>query len=1041
LFFEKKLLSFVVLTNPDSFKRSTMKKFILFFPFYVFFLFFTENCFSQISGTVFRDYNGDGLQNNSAADLTNAAVQETGIAGVTINAYNISDIKIAIQTTDANGNYIFAVGIGLNQIAANIPVRLEFILPANCVVSGQYDFAGSNAKTYGSNIQFKTQAATMVAANLAVNYPAQYRGNNNNPKVIVTRYNNANPVAAPAGNGANQIAMYAFNYTAKGQTTTGNNARTSLATASQIGSCWGIAYNKFNDRIYTSAVLKRHSGLGPGGPVASPNPANAPGAVYVVNPNIANSGDFFFSMDALGAAYYTHHHTAGNILNVRDNISRGLNKNVNFPSADASCFDLIGKAGVGDLELSDNGRFMWLTNLYDRKIYRIDLINPTAPVAPTAATAATVVTSWSLPSLTCSNGQLRPWGLKWYKGKLYVGVVCTGENESNANTALNMNVNYNGTSVMGGSFNTNNSYILAFDPEAGGSWATALTIPLSYPRGNAADEDFNITRWYNWTSNFNVIKYVPSSPSTGMALIRPQPILSNIEFDVEGSMMISFMDRLSLQTGINQPDTFGVGSYYGELGGDLIRAYNNGCTYQLETNAKEGTASSKPATTGANTGQGMGSGVFAAGGTNYGEFYWDERYYYPSAGYFAHCETSLGGIAFLPGSGEIMDGVMDPLEIYTNGTVRLSNTTGGGNNSQYEINSSLEPGSFGKGSTIGDIELILPPAPIEIGNRVWRDENGDGLQSANETGMPGVEMELLNAGGTLIASVITDANGNYYFSSAAGTNATGITYNVNILPNTLYTIRVKGTLNAANFLNGNTGLGSNYFTTMADVNGNGQADWSDNDGIKVGSSYQVSITTGIAGNNNYNVDFGFIHISFLTTQFVFFNVTKQENHTKLEFSFTQSGAGNTFQIERSTNGVRFINIGSIQGTSNSNYQFTDWYPALNSKNYYRIRESAVQGTIVYSEIKSVNFRNNDQFEIYPVPTSGILHIHSGQTDQQKNIDLVLINSTGKQVIRKSEKISAVDWDLDGTGLPNGVYRLTIHCNGVLLEDKKIVILK
>jgi SdrD B-like domain len=730
-----------------------MKKNIICF-FVITFIALNFPSFAQISGAVFHDYNGDGIQNNIAATSTTVANIETGISSVTIKAFSSADVLIATQITGVNGTYSFPVGSGVNQIPNTTSVRLEYVLPENCVAASGFEFSALGGFAYGSNVQFKTQAPTAVTANFGINNFAEYRGNNNNPKVIVPRHSNGDPIASPAGNSALEVALYSFNYTASGQSTTGNDARTSIATAAQIGACWGVAYNKFNDRIYTSAFLKRHSGFGPGGPSGSPSPTNAPGAIYVANPNVTNSGSFFFSMDALGAAYYTHDHTIGAALNVRDNVTRGLNKDIDTPSGDADAFDQVGKVGIGDIELSDDARYMWLTNLYNKKLYRIDLTNALAPVAPTPATAATLITSWALPVLTCNNGVLRPFGIKYYKGKIYVGVVCTGETEANANSTTNVNTNMDGTTVTGGSFNLGNAYILQFNATGAGVWNTMLTIPLNYPRGNAADEDFAITRWYNWASNFNAVKADPTSVSG--ALIHPQPILSNIEFDVDGTMIIGFMDRLGNQAGLFQGDTNGNSDYFAETGGDILRAYNNGCNYQLETNGKEGASSPKPATAGTNRGQGPGSGAFSVGsgsasgnvngvgyGTNYGEFYHNDRVWYGGGPYFAHNESSLGGLAFLYGSNEVMVTSMDPLEILTNGVNRYNNTNGD-SVSRYEIITFAEAGTFGKANSLGDVEIISSPPPIEIGNRVWNDTNGNGIQDAGENGIGGVMLELYN---------------------------------------------------------------------------------------------------------------------------------------------------------------------------------------------------------------------------------------------------------------------------------------------------------
>ncbi len=981
-----------------------MRKFILF---YIFTVSFSFQINAQISGSVFRDYNGDGIQNNTPSTSTTAANIENGIAGVIIKAYNISDILIATQITNASGIYIFPVGSGLNQIPNATTVRLEYELPENCVANGSYDFDGTGAAAYGSNVQFKTQAASAVSANFGISNPAQYRGTLNNPKVFIPRQSNGNPVATPVGNAATQVAMYSFNYSANGNTTTGNNARTSLATAAQIGSCWGVAYNKFNNRIYTSALVKRHSGLGPGGPAGSPNPVHAPGAIYMANPNITNSGSFFFSMDALGGLYNTHNHTPGAALNVRDNVARNLNRHVEIASTDAAAFDQTGKTGIGDIELSEDGRYLWLTNLYDSKLYRVDFVNPAAPVAPTPATASAVITSWGLPVLTCT-GNLRPWGIKWYKQKIYVGVVCTGENDANTNNTGNINTNFNGTTVTGGSFNLGNAYVLEFNPAGAGSWSIILTIPLNQPRGNAADENFNITRWYNWASNFNVLKAYPTN--TSGALIHPQPILSNLEFDIDGSLMISFMDRLSIQTGFSQPDLSGSSSYYGELGGDLVRAYNNGCVYEMETNAKEGISSPKPATAGANTGTGPGAGVYGAGGVNYGEFYWDERYFYPSGPYWAHTETSLGNLAFLPGTNEVMSGMMDPFDIYSNGVGNFNNTTGG-TNSRYEIITVSEPGTFRKASSLGDIEIITPLAPIEIGNRVWMDADADGIQDAGEGGLAGVEIELLNNIGNIIATVTTDINGNYYFSSLSGTNITGIAYNINISTNTNYTIRIKGTVVGNNTISGNAGLGSTHYCTLPNVIGNGKIDLSDNDGINVGGAggtYEASFTTGGYGQNNHNIDFGFTALSILPVSSIKADATLKNEIATINWTTINEIDTKEFYLQYSTNNINFTEIDSLPAKNNGS--FLNKYSVEHHINngfkniYYRVKLVSFSGAVQYSNTVFLNVNDQNTVTAWPNPYAEKITINITLKQSQK-VAINLLDSKGNLVKQENRNLA------------------------------------
>ncbi|WP_172802261.1 SdrD B-like domain-containing protein [Agrococcus jejuensis] len=54
-----------------------------------------------------------------------------------------------------------------------------------------------------------------------------------------------------------------------------------------------------------------------------------------------------------------------------------------------------------------------------------------------------------------------------------------------------------------------------------------------------------------------------------------------------------------------------------------------------------------------------------------------------------------------------------------------------------------------------------------IGDRVWLDQDRDGIQDANEVGVAGVTVTLLDANGTAITSMVTGADGAYAFTNLA----------------------------------------------------------------------------------------------------------------------------------------------------------------------------------------------------------------------------------------------------------------------------------
>jgi hypothetical protein len=81
-------------------------------------------------------------------------------------------------------------------------------------------------------------------------------------------------------------------------------------------------------------------------------------------------------------------------------------------------FDQIGKVGMGSIEVSDDGKYLFVVNLFSKKLFRLilnDAYNPAAVIS---------ITSYDMPIANWANGFFPPLATKFYRGKLYVGGVC-----------------------------------------------------------------------------------------------------------------------------------------------------------------------------------------------------------------------------------------------------------------------------------------------------------------------------------------------------------------------------------------------------------------------------------------------------------------------------------------------------------------------------------------------------------------------------------------------------------------------------------------
>ncbi|MBL7785260.1 MAG: DUF11 domain-containing protein [Chitinophagales bacterium] len=772
---------------------------------------FSAYTYAQVSGTVFRDFNSNGTKDNTTT------FNEIGLAGLTITVYDAMGNSVGTTTSAADGTYTIAGVSGA--------VRVEFTMgtTSNCL-DVSIDYPSGGGGSYGTSVQFVTAPVSNV--NFAINNPADYSLGTSNANVFIPMYTAGDPLIAGGTSGTDDWAV-AFPYNNSGTTTV-----TQKVNGLQIGATWGVAYSKQANKIFTAAFLKRHVGLGILGS----------GGIYMLTPTAtAFTVSNFFDMDApsnsslattspvaaaptrcssgcpsfgLSTSYTTPNRGTVTFLGSTDpvtnlpngfgvvgsNSARGLNSNKATPSRDPSSFDQVGKIGLGDLEISDDGRYLFVTNLYDRKIYRLELDNPVNP------THVVGIVGYDLPSTTVTNGVLRPFALKYYRGSLYVGAVATGETESSSS-------------------NTNlYAYVFELNDPTGSALFTSSSIlaphQLNYARGSANSGYPNVDRWYPWSK----------TPENFLSIAYPTPMLTDIEFSDRGDLILAFTDRTGHQYG-HQNYRFTADPGYGDLvtaqiAGDILIAGVN-CTTDTYTIESNGSYNSN--------GQTFSGGVGNTQGPNGGEFFSGEN---QNA---THTETSQGALALLKGTGQVMLTNMNPTTTTFSGGTKLMSTTTGSSSNGYTLYDQNIAGEFGKANGLGDIEVMTSPAPLEIGNRVWNDTDGDGVQDAGEAGIESVQVQLYQ-GTTLVGTATTDANGNYYFN-ATNVNQNGATA---VLPNTAYEVRLVTT---------QTPVSSLQLTTAnTDVTTNGDARDSDASGT---TTAVIALTTGDAGQNNHTYDFGF----------------------------------------------------------------------------------------------------------------------------------------------------------------------------------------
>ncbi|MFI9080052.1 SdrD B-like domain-containing protein [Streptomyces sioyaensis] len=317
----------------------------------------------------------------------------------------------------------------------------------------------------------------------------------------------------PVQNGANGTdtrALVAFGTKIRGTCPAEVSCPATLATQAQVGTTFGLAYDKYRSRLFQSAFARRYAPYGPKGN----------GAIYTVPVSGSGAPELFAQVP--GAAV-TPHDTAD------------LNKDPGFT-------DAPGKESIGGLALSEEGSTLYAVNLLTRSLVSFHATGATA-----SAPEATV----RIPDPGCASpSDWRPFSLAVHNNTLYVGGVCDA-----ASTQQRADLK---------------AVVYTYD---GKRFTTVLTHPLTDKRGTVftgAGDVAQATHWNPW----NTTLATWDERKVGGAFIDPQPELASLAFGRDGSMILGFRDRfmdvlsakgLDPRPGNNTPEL-------GMSGGDITMA-------------------------------------------------------------------------------------------------------------------------------------------------------------------------------------------------------------------------------------------------------------------------------------------------------------------------------------------------------------------------------------------------------------------------------------------------------------------------------------
>jgi hypothetical protein len=627
-----------------------------------------------------RDVNGNGSYEPAT---------EVGVQGIPVTVTDPAG-GTATGTTGSDGTVVVDLGAvsgGQYRVEAAIPAEMSYLKPAPA----------------GNGLSSLTEFVTVTGgADATVTMGVWDPG----------EYCQANPglVTCSLAKGDNTRDRGVTTFNSQIGTTAPGGTATQLTTSGQQGAVFGIGADRARN-VYLGTFVKRHTEYGPAG---------AKNAIYRLNLASPATVSTFVTLPGT----LTAHDAGGSAPYLSDDAVYGK----------------VGREGLGDVDVSADGRTLYAMNLNDSSLYSVPIQGTGEAVTAGTPTAFPV----PRPDSNCA-GQWHPFGIGVRGSRVLVGGVCGAENTVSP-------------SKPWGDPSQLRAHVLTF---TGSGFTPLFDFGLAYPRGCAFRTPSTSCKpgtatagavlsgmWEAWNER------VPSANPNGFSdfVSAPQPILSNIEIADRGDLIIGMRDRFADMQG-NESEAYGKSNLVrGIAAGDVLRACVSGSGFSLESNGACGTV------TGNEPGNSQGPGG--------GEFYNDEY----TDGNF-HDQTSTGGLVTLPGRPDVWTTRIDPYDNrpFRQGVSRLSGTGAESGLIELKETTADSQGLFGKANGLADLEAICDSAPVQLGNRVWFDTDADGVQDGDEPPLPGVRVTATPcAGGTALPAKTTGARGEYYFGTADG---------------------------------------------------------------------------------------------------------------------------------------------------------------------------------------------------------------------------------------------------------------------------------
>jgi hypothetical protein len=189
----------------------------------------------------------------------------------------------------------------------------------------------------------------------------------------------------------------------------------------------------------------------------------------------------------------------------------------------------------------------------------------------------------------------------------------------------------------------------------------------------------------------------------------------------------------------------------------------------------------------------------------------------------------------------------------------------------------------------------------------------------------------------------------------------------------------------------------------------------------------------VADNNNGGLlDQFTVNVSGLVPlKFTHFSAQKNRAGVTVKWTVAEVSNHSYFSIERSTDGVHFIEIArnneNIDGQTNRSFSINDVNLPSSTILYYRIKQCDINGTCKYTEVKTVSFDEKNKFTLYPMPANNTVNIVYTNAIN-KFIEIRITDQEGKEVLKETKNVTTGrnNISLNISKLNKGNYIVTVN---------------